>query len=88
MPIDWNQIAIDAANATDEDFANQISSLTRFNDSEINQLILETGISKQDLAKTLKEVKDATKSNASKANAIRNIGNGVDALIAITSMLI
>lgn len=88
MPIDWNQIANDAANETDEHFANKISSLTRFNDTEINQIIYETGISKQDLANILKEVKDTAKSNESKANAVKNIGKGIDALVAITSRLI
>lgn len=88
MPIDWNQIADEAANATDEHFASQISSLTSFNDTEINQLILETGISKQDLANTLKEIKDATKSNESKAKSIKNIGKGFDALIAIAFKII
>ncbi|PKP49396.1 MAG: hypothetical protein CVT92_15245 [Bacteroidetes bacterium HGW-Bacteroidetes-1] len=87
MPIDWNQIVTEAANATDEHFANQISSITRFNDTEINQLILDTGISQQDLASTLKEVKDTTKSNESKAIAIGNIEKGVDVLIAIAARL-
>ena len=88
MPTNWDDITNQAANAADAHFASQISSLTRLNDSDIEKLIFETGISKQDLASVLKEVKDATKSNEAKASAIRNIGKGLDVLVAIAGKMI
>lgn len=88
MPINWNEIAQQTGQATDENFKNQISSLTRLNDDEIESLIHETGISKENLVSVLIEVKDATKSNIAKANAINNINKGVDLLVGIASKLI
>ncbi len=88
MPINWNEIASEAGESTDEHFKNQMSSLTRLNDQEIEDLIHETGISQQDLANVLKEVKDASKSNVDKAKAIKNISKGVDVLIGLAGKLI
>lgn len=85
MPTDWNKIAKEAANETDAQFSSKISGLTRLNDDELQSIIMDTGISKQDLTAVLKEVKDATKSNLAKANAIKNISLGVDALVGIAS---
>ena len=88
MPIDWNNIAREAGAAADEHFKNQISSLTRFTDIEIGNLISETGISKTDLTFVLKEVTDATKSNDAKAAAISNINKGVNLLVGIAKKVI
>ena len=88
MPINWNEIASQAGQATDNHFQSQMSSLTRLNDQEIEDLINETGISKENLANVIKEVKDATKSNIDKANAIKNISKGVDVLVGLAGKLI
>ncbi|HET7819467.1 MAG TPA: hypothetical protein VFL70_09175 [Bacteroidia bacterium] len=88
MATNWDDIANQAANATDTHFASQISGLTRLNDKEIESLISETGINKQDLVLVLKEVKDAQKSNEAKAKAIKNIGKGLDVLVSIAGKFI
>lgn len=88
MPTNWDDIANQAANATDAHFTNQISSLTRLNDIEIEELIFQTGISKQNLTLVLKEAMDATKSNEAKTNAIKNISKGLDVLVAIAGKMI
>lgn len=88
MAINWDEIAREVGQETDEYFKNKISSLTRLNDDEIEFLITETGISKEDLATVLKEVKDATKSNEAKASAISNINKGVNLLVGIALKLI
>jgi len=88
MPTNWDQIAKDAANATDAHFSSQISSLTKLNDAQIQTLISETGISKPNFAIVLKEIKDASKSNEAKATAIKNISKGLDVLVAIAGKLI
>lgn len=88
MSIDWEEIAQEAGESTDEHFKNKISSLTRLNDNEIETLITETGISKKDLTLVLKEVKDSTKSNNAKASAISSINKGIDLLVGIAGKLI
>lgn len=88
MPNKFEKLAKEAAGMADEQFTNEFAGLTRLNDAEIEKIINETGISKQDLAKVLKEVKDATASNESKANAIKNINNGVSALVGIAKKLL
>jgi len=83
MPNKFDKLVDAAAQITDDEFKNQFTNLTRLTDSETEKLINDTGISKEDLAKVLKEVKDATASNEQKAAAIQNINNGVSALVAI-----
>lgn len=81
------EIIANAANESDEKFASQITSLSRLNDNEIQEL-LSDGISKQDLSSVLIEIKDATKSNNAKAIAIKNIQGGVETLISIAGKFI
>jgi hypothetical protein len=88
MPTNWDDIASSAATATDAHYNSQISSLTSLNDAEIEKLIMDTGISKLDLTNVLKEVKDATKSNNDKVSSIKNITNGVDALVGLAAKFI
>ncbi|GAA4727981.1 hypothetical protein [Flavisolibacter ginsenosidimutans] len=83
MPNKFDKLVNEAARRTDAEFSNQFTSLTRLTDDDTEKLINDTGISKEDLAKVLKEVKDATASNEQKAAAIQNINNGVSALVAI-----
>lgn len=88
MPNKWEELAAGAAEKTDKQFKSEVSSLTRFNDAEIKALIDDSGISKVDLAKVLKEVKDASKDNVAKANAVKEISKGVDVLVSIAKKLI
>ncbi|HYO21501.1 MAG TPA: hypothetical protein VER36_03780 [Flavisolibacter sp.] len=88
MPNKFEKLAKEAAEMADQEFKNEFSSLTRLNDAETEKIISETGISKQNLAKVLQEVKNATASNEAKANAIKNIDKGVSVLVAIVRKLI
>ena len=88
MPKNWDAIAEKAAQKTNEQLSGEISSLTSLNDEEINKIILETGISKQDLTDVLKTLKDASISNDKKATAIKNIAKGVDIVIGIAAKFI
>ncbi|WP_047449638.1 hypothetical protein [Alistipes sp. ZOR0009] len=85
---DWDDIANQAAKATDEQLANQIASLSQLNDTEIQKIVQQTGISKKDMQKILKVVNDASLSNEEKANSIKNIGNGINILAAIAKKLL
>jgi hypothetical protein len=88
MPNKFDKFADQAAQMADEHFKNQFSSLTRLSNDEVEKIINDTGISKEDLAKLLQEVKTATSINEAKANAIKNINNGVSALVAIAKKLL
>ena len=88
MPNKFDKLAKDAAQQADEEFKEEFSKLTRLNDVEIETIINETGISKQDLAELLRKVKDSTASNEAKAKSIQNINNGVSALIGIARKFI
>jgi hypothetical protein len=85
---DWDDIANQAAKATDEQLANQIASLSQLNDTEIQKIVQQTGISKKDMQKILKVVNDASLSNEEKANSIKSIGNGINILAAIAKKLL
>ena len=87
MPTNWKEIAKKAAEATDEQLAEKISSLTHLNNNDIQEL-LNSGISKTDLAEVFKIINDATKSNEAKALALKNIGQGVNSLVAIAAKLL
>lgn len=88
MPNKFEKLANEAAVMTDAQFKDKFTSLTSLNDAETKRLIEDTGISKQDLAKVLEEVKAATGSNEAKANAIKNINNGVSVLVGIAKKLL
>lgn len=88
MPNKWDELARKATESTNEQFKSEISSLTRLNDNEVEKIIMQTGISKLDLAAVLKEVKDATKSNSDKAKAIKNISKGMDVIVGFLAKLI
>lgn len=88
MASKWDKIAAEATTATKAEFAKQISSLSSLNDSEISSIINETGISNEDFVEVLQTVKSATKSNRVKAEAIKNINNGVGTLVEIVKKLL
>ena len=83
MPNKFANLAREAATMTDEEFHSEVANLTKLTDDETEKLITETGISKNDLAQVLKEVKDATASNEQKAAAIQKIDKGVSTLVAL-----
>ncbi|MDB5207183.1 MAG: hypothetical protein JWR72_2258 [Flavisolibacter sp.] len=88
MPNKFDKLAKEAAQMADEHFESKFSSLTSLNDAETEKIINDSGISKQDLAKVLQEVKNASSSNEAKAQAIQNIDKGVSALVSIVKKLI
>lgn len=83
MANEFKELAKKAKEITDKQFQNELSGLTSLNDKDVEDFILQTGISKADLASVLHEVKNATQTNESAANAIRNISKGVEVLISV-----
>ncbi len=85
---DWTQKAKEASAKTQTHFKESITKMTSLGDAEIEAIINDSGISSKDLTSVLDEVKNATKSNNQKAEAIKNINQGVDLLVGIISRLI
>ena len=90
MPLsqeDRNAIINAAANKTRKEFAGEIATRTSLTTAEVLALA-KTEAEKATLASVLAEVSKATASNKSKADAIRNIAGGVEALVKIASTLV
>jgi DNA-binding transcriptional regulator YiaG len=83
-----DDIIAKAKTDTDNKFKNKMASLTKLTNSEIDDLLQNTGIKKENFAAVVKEVTDATKSNEDKAKAIANISKGVSVLVGIAQKLL
>jgi len=84
----YDAFASQAAAMTDAQFKERFAALTRLNTKDLEKVMNETGISHQDLAELLKEVKSASVSNEKKAEAIKNINGGITTLIAMVKAFI
>lgn len=82
---DRDAIVDAAVNQTKEEFANEVSRRTSLTQDEVVQLG-RTAAERESLAKVLAEVTKATASNTSRANAIRNIAGGVEALVKLVDL--
>ena len=90
MPLtqeDRDAIIDAAANKTKSEFAGEVASRTTLTTAEVLALA-KTVEEKRALASVLSEVTRATNDNNAKAEAIRNIAGGVEALVKIASKLI
>lgn len=76
-----------AANKTRQEFAGEIAARTSLTTKEILALA-KTDEERAALAAVIGEVGKATASNKDKADSIRNIAGGVEALVKIASTLV
>lgn len=88
MPSKYDKLVDEAQAITDEKFRERFSSLTSMSEADIGKIIKSTGISKENLAALLVEIKNATEYNDKLAKSIGNIQGGVQALVAITKKLL
>jgi len=88
MPSKYDKLVEDAQAITDEKFRERFSVLTSLSEAEIGKVLKSTGISKENLATLLVEIKNATEYNDKLAKSINNIQGGVQALVAITKKLL
>jgi hypothetical protein len=84
----YDKLAGEAQAITDNQFKERFASLTTLNDNDIGKIITTTGITKENLAALLVEIKNATEFNNNTAQSIIKIQNGVQALVAITKKLL
>ncbi len=90
MPLsqeDRDAIIDAAANKTKNEFAGEIASRTSLTTAEVLALA-KTDEEKTALASVINEVTRASASNKAKADAVRNIAGGVEALVKIASKLV
>jgi hypothetical protein len=89
MPdVNWDEIIAKAKQDTDNKFKNKMSSLTTLTDNDIEKLLSETGIEKEDFASVLKEINNAATSNKAKVAAISKISKGLELLVGIAKKFI
>lgn len=88
MSIDWDALANQAAQQTDQQFHEEIAKLTSLNTTEIDNFISESSISNENAVKVLKEINDAARSNNEKATAIASIDNGVGFLVSLVGKVV
>ncbi|MBC7933934.1 MAG: hypothetical protein H7Y86_01050 [Rhizobacter sp.] len=88
MPNKFDKLADEAQAITDEQFRERFSSLTSLSETEIGKVLKSTGISRENLANLLVEIKNATEYNDKMTQSIVNIKGGVQALVAITKKLL
>lgn len=80
--IDWDAIINGAIKKTDEEFASEFSGLTRLTDNELKTFI-KTPADKKKFAELISVIKDTTKSNKQKAEAISNIEGAVELIVPL-----
>jgi methionyl-tRNA synthetase len=83
-----DEIIAKAKTDTDNKFKNKVAILTSLTNTEVDGLMNDTGIKKENFAAVLKELADATKSNEDKVKAITNISKGVGLLVEIAKKVI
>lgn len=88
MPNKFEKLAEEAQFLTDEQFKVRFSSLTRFSDEDTLKIMRETGISKEDLARLMVEVKIAGEINNKTAQTVSHINGGLETLVAIAKRLL
>lgn len=86
--IDWDEIARKAREETNTKFREEISTLLRLNDDDIKSIISQSNIDSERFTEIIKIVKDSSLTNHKKAKAIKNIDNGLRAVIGIVSKII
>lgn len=87
MPNRYEEAARRAAEKTDEEYASEISSLTRLKDSEINRLF-PTRADKDGLLEFLSIVNSATNENEKIVKLKKNIDNLAGTVIKLVKLLI
>lgn len=88
MTIDYKKLAKEAATATNKEYADQIALLTNFKSADIQKIIQQNDINKEDFLKLIDIIKNNTLDNEKKATAIREINRGLETIISLVSKLI
>jgi hypothetical protein len=77
-----------ATELTDEQFRDRLSSLTRLNTEDVEDILAWTGTDKETLAALLTEIENAWMYNEYEAEAIQRIGKSINVLVALLKKLL
>ncbi|MBX9780309.1 MAG: hypothetical protein K2X26_08190 [Chitinophagaceae bacterium] len=88
MTIDYKKLAKEAATATNKEYADRIALLTNFKSAEIQKIIQQNNIDKEDFLKLIEVIKNETLDNEKKAVAIQEINKGLETVISLVGKLI
>ena len=86
--INWQALATQAVNNTDQSLHKELASLTTVNTEAITAFIQTSNIDTTDAIKVLKIVDDAALSNEEKATEIGTISHGINFLTALASKIL
>ncbi|WP_435263998.1 hypothetical protein [Tenacibaculum sp. nBUS_03] len=85
--INWDDLANKASSITEVDLQKDLNDLTNFSTKDLDLIIKESAISTQNAYSIMEELKDATRSNNEKIQAISKINNGVNFLMKLVSKI-
>jgi hypothetical protein len=88
MPNKFDKLAEEAQAITDAQFRERFSNLTSLSETDIGKIVKSSGISKENLAQVLLEIRNTTNYNNKTTQNIINIQHGVGALMAIAKKLL
>lgn len=88
MATKLDKLVDDTSVLTDEQFKNRFSSITRLNEEDTIKIIKESGISNEDLANLVHEIKKSADFNIKSVQSITEIKGGVLAMAAIIKRLL
>lgn len=86
--INWNKIASQSANNTDNEFSKELVSLTSLKLSDVENFIAQSKITNEKAIKVLKIINNAKESNENKVQMISNIEKGIGFLVQIASKIV
>jgi hypothetical protein len=86
--IDWEKIVNKAATTTDNKFKTLMASLTRLTSKQVEDLLKDPKINKEELARIIQVLNDAQTSNNAKADAIARINGGVEIVVGLAQKLL
>lgn len=85
---DFDKLAAQADMAARIKLTAEIKSVTGLGSAELSSIVLETGISGDDLEQLLTCVRSATMTNEQTAASVKGMHKGVEALAAIVKKLL
>jgi len=85
---EWEKLRKKARTVAVDEFSSEASSIIRLTKEEITSILDEATVEKEKLAELISVVNDASKSNAKKADVIKNITGLVEVAVALIGKLV
>jgi len=85
---EWEKLRKKARTVAVDEFSSEASSIIRLTKEEITSILDEATVEKEKLAELISVVNDASKSNAKKADVIKNITGLIEVAVALIGKLV